>query len=50
MAAARALGVPVVMIRRPPPEPGDAVATVAAALEWLDRTLAHPDNPQPKRP
>lgn len=50
LAAARALGLPVVMIRRPPPEPGDAVATVAAALEWLDRALAHPDNPQPKPP
>ena len=33
--AARALGVPVLMIRRPPPPPGDTVATVAEALEWV---------------
>jgi len=23
------------MVRRPPPEPGDAVETVEAALDWL---------------
>ena len=33
--AARELGLPVVMIRRPPPEPGDAVETVEAAVAWL---------------
>jgi precorrin-6A/cobalt-precorrin-6A reductase len=35
IAAARALSVPVVMIRRPPPPAGPAVATVGAALAWL---------------
>jgi precorrin-6A/cobalt-precorrin-6A reductase len=33
--AARELGLPVVMVRRPPREPGDSVETVAAALDWL---------------
>jgi precorrin-6A/cobalt-precorrin-6A reductase len=35
LEAARELGIPVLMIRRPPPEPGPAVETVAAALDWL---------------
>ena len=35
IAAARELGIPVVMVRRPAPEPGDAVETVEAALDWL---------------
>lgn len=35
LVAARELGVPVLMIRRPPPEPGATVETVAAALDWL---------------
>jgi precorrin-6A/cobalt-precorrin-6A reductase len=35
LAAARELSLPVVMVRRPPAEPGDAVDTVAAALDWL---------------
>jgi precorrin-6A/cobalt-precorrin-6A reductase len=35
LVAARELGVPVVMVKRPPEEPGDAVETVEAALEWL---------------
>lgn len=35
-AAARALGLPVVMLRRPPPPPGDRVATVEEALAWLE--------------
>jgi precorrin-6A/cobalt-precorrin-6A reductase len=35
LAAARELGLPVIMVRRPPPEPGDAVETVSAALDWL---------------
>jgi precorrin-6A/cobalt-precorrin-6A reductase len=33
--AARELGVPVVMLGRPPPEAGDAVESVEAALDWL---------------
>jgi precorrin-6A/cobalt-precorrin-6A reductase len=33
--AARELGLPVVMVRRPPREPGETVETVAAALAWL---------------
>jgi precorrin-6A/cobalt-precorrin-6A reductase len=38
--AARALGLRVVMIERPPAPPGDTVATVADALAWLAR-LGH---------
>ncbi|GAA0572306.1 cobalt-precorrin-6A reductase [Caenispirillum bisanense] len=45
LVAARALGLPVVMIRRPPPEPGPAVEDVGAVLEWLDRIGARSDNP-----
>ena len=37
--AARRLGLPVLMVRRPPPEPGDRVEVVAAAVDWLGRTL-----------
>ena len=33
--AARELGLPVIMVRRPPTEPGDAVETVEAAVDWL---------------
>jgi precorrin-6A/cobalt-precorrin-6A reductase len=41
LAAARELSLPVIMVRRPPPEPGASVDTVEAALDWLaDR----PDN------
>lgn len=39
MFAARALGLPVLVIRRPEPPPGDLVADVAAALDWLDSRL-----------
>jgi precorrin-6A/cobalt-precorrin-6A reductase len=35
LIAARELRLPVVMLRRPPPEPGTAVETIAAALDWL---------------
>ena len=38
LAAARHLGLPVLMLRRPPPPPGPMVGTVAAALEWLGAT------------
>ena len=37
LAAARALGLPVVLLNRPPPPPGDRVESVAAALAWLER-------------
>ncbi|CAA7626773.1 cobalt-precorrin-6A reductase [Magnetospirillum sp. SS-4] len=35
IAAARHLGIPVLMIRRPAPPAGAAVDSVAAAVEWL---------------
>jgi len=35
LAAARALGLPVLMARRPPPPEGPVVASVAEALDWL---------------
>jgi precorrin-6A/cobalt-precorrin-6A reductase len=35
LAAARTLGLPVIMLRRPPPPAGPVVSNVAAALEWL---------------
>lgn len=38
IAAARALSLPVIMVRRPPP-PGPALARVADALAWLDAQL-----------
>ena len=31
------IGLPVVMVRRPPPEPGEAVETVEAAVTWIAR-------------
>jgi precorrin-6A/cobalt-precorrin-6A reductase len=37
LAAARQLGLPVVMVRRPPPPPGAVVDSVEAALAWLER-------------
>lgn len=38
--AARALGLPVVMIRRPPAPPPPVAAGVAEALDWLERGLS----------
>ena len=35
LIAARELGLPVIMVRRPPREPGAAVDTIEAALDWL---------------
>lgn len=35
LAAAREFSLPVIMIRRPPQEPGLAVETVEAALDWI---------------
>lgn len=40
LAAAREAHLPVVMVRRPKPEPGPRVDGVDAALSWLDRRLA----------
>ena len=34
--AARMLGLPVAMIARPPPPPGEPVETVATAVEWIE--------------
>jgi precorrin-6A/cobalt-precorrin-6A reductase len=33
--AARRCDLPVVMVRRPPPEPGDKAETLEAALDWV---------------
>jgi precorrin-6A/cobalt-precorrin-6A reductase len=35
LAAAREAGLPVIMVRRPPREPGEAVDSIEAALDWL---------------
>ena len=39
LAAARALSLPVVMVRRPVPPAGDRVSSVDAALDWIERRL-----------
>jgi len=39
LVAAREASLPVIMVRRPPPEPGDTVEAVDAALRWLDARL-----------
>ena len=39
IVAARALGLPVVMVRRPAAEPGESVETVTKALDWLHQAL-----------
>ena len=39
LTAARALGLPVVMVRRPPPPPGNHASSVADALAWIARHL-----------
>jgi len=36
LIAARELSLPVIMVRRPPVEPGTAVETVEAALDWVE--------------
>ena len=48
LAAARALGLPVVMIARPPPPPGERVDSVAAALAWVEARLADDGFPLPR--
>lgn len=37
--AARALGLPVVMIARPPPPPGERVGSVAEARAWIEARI-----------
>ena len=39
LTAARALGLPVVMVRRPAPPPGDHAASVDVALAWIAERL-----------
>jgi precorrin-6A/cobalt-precorrin-6A reductase len=39
IVAARTFGLPVLLIRRPPPEEGETAETVAEALTWLGRAL-----------
>ncbi|MGQ9869975.1 cobalt-precorrin-6A reductase [Leptodesmis sp.] len=41
--AARELGIPVVMIQRPPIPPGDIVADIESALSWLKNMLSRFD-------
>jgi precorrin-6A/cobalt-precorrin-6A reductase len=40
LIAARELGLPVVMLRRPKPEPGQRVSTVEAGLAWIAEHMA----------
>jgi precorrin-6A/cobalt-precorrin-6A reductase len=40
VVAARMLGIPVVMVRRPAPPPGPVVADAAAALRWVESVMA----------
>ena len=48
LTAARDLGVPVVLVRRPPAPPGVTVAaTVAEALAWVARVSGPPAAPRP---
>jgi len=39
LVAAREASLPVIMVRRPPVEPGDAVTSVAEMRDWLDAFL-----------
>jgi precorrin-6A/cobalt-precorrin-6A reductase len=36
LRAARQLGLPVLMVRRPPPRPGSAIDSINGALAWLE--------------
>lgn len=38
--AARHLGLPVILLNRPPPEAGESVESVSAALRWLEDRMA----------
>ncbi len=37
--AARELGLPVVLVERPKPPPGDAVENVGGVIDWIEATL-----------
>jgi precorrin-6A/cobalt-precorrin-6A reductase len=39
IAAARALGIEVILLRRPPAPAGPAVDTIEDAIAWLDHAL-----------
>ncbi len=39
LTAARALELPVVMVRRPPPPPGSSASSVEEALTWIEERL-----------
>ena len=39
IAAARSLGIGVIMLRRPPESEAPAVETIEDAITWLDHTL-----------
>jgi precorrin-6A/cobalt-precorrin-6A reductase len=49
LIAARETSLPVIMVRRPSTEPGAAVATVEAAVNWLEAFLARRAFPSPDR-
>jgi precorrin-6A/cobalt-precorrin-6A reductase len=42
IAAARTLGIPVLLLRRPPELPVPRAATVGEAMAWLDHVLKAP--------
>ncbi|MHB1535905.1 MAG: cobalt-precorrin-6A reductase [Acidimicrobiales bacterium] len=51
LVAARRLGIPVVLVARPPAPPGPCVTTVDAALEWCEATFLAalaPPTPEPQ--
>jgi precorrin-6A/cobalt-precorrin-6A reductase len=48
LVAARALGLPVVLVDRPIGPPGEQAGTVTDALAWVGRHLACSDRPDPR--
>jgi precorrin-6A/cobalt-precorrin-6A reductase len=44
ITAARTLGLPVILLRRPPPLEGPTVTTVGEAMSWLDHVLKAPND------
>jgi precorrin-6A/cobalt-precorrin-6A reductase len=49
IVAARETSLPIIMIRRPPPEPGEAVSTVEAALLWLAERMGRTEKAGERR-